>query len=105
MPQDLFHRVENPTTQTTEIAKMQEQSREIWGRPARGSGLPSVKAYPGTLPDRRGIEFTTDIEPKPNGAPNQAQWYLGLTPGVELREHNGEDFACISVTSFRNAQP
>ncbi len=105
MPQNLFHRVENPTTQTKEIASMQEQSREIWGRPARGSGQPSVKAYPGTLPNRRGVEFTTDIAPKQDSAPNEAKWYLEWTPGVQLRQRNGEDFACISVTSFRNAQP
>jgi hypothetical protein len=101
----LFHRVENTTTQTKEIAKMQEQSLEIWGRPAMGSGLPSVKAYPGNLPNRRGVEFTTDIEPKPDGAPNEARWYWEWTSGVQLRQRNGEDFACISVTSFRNAQP
>jgi hypothetical protein len=105
VPQDSFHRVENPTTQTKAIAKVQEYSREIWGRPARGSALPSVKAYPGTLCNRRGVEFTTDIEPKPDSAPNEARWYLEWTPGVQLRQKNGEDFACISVTSFRNAQP
>lgn len=104
MPQDLFYRVENPTTQTREIAEMQEQSREIWGRPARGSGQPSVKAYPGTLPNRRGVEFTTDLKPMPGSAPNEARWYWQWCPGVQLRHKNGEDFASISVTSFRNEQ-
>ena len=51
MPQNPFHRVENPTTQTKAIAKLQELSREIWGRPARGSGQPSVKAYPEACPN------------------------------------------------------
>lgn len=105
MPQDAFHRVENTTTQTTAIAKMQELSCEIWGRPARGSGQPSVKAYPGGLPDRRGVEFTTDIEPMPGSAPNEARWYWEWCPGVQLRQKDGVDFACIGVTSFENMQP
>ncbi len=105
MPRDPFHRVENPTTQTKAIAKLQELSREIWGRPARGSGQPSVKAYPGHLPKRRGVEFTTDIEPMPGSAPNEARWYWEWCPGVELRQKDGEDYACIGVTTFNNMQP
>ena len=105
MPQEPFHRVENSTTQTRAIARMQELSREIWGRPARGSGLPSVKAYPGSLPNRRGVEFMTDIEPMPGSAPNEARWYWEWCPGVELRQKNGEDYACIGVTTFSNMQP
>jgi hypothetical protein len=105
VPQDLFHRVENTTTQTKEIAAMQEMSREIWGRAARGSDKPSVKAYPGNLPNRRGVEFTTAIEPTSGCAPNEARWHWEWCPGVQLRQKDGEDFACISVTSFTNAQP
>jgi hypothetical protein len=105
VPQDPFHRVENPTTQTSEIAKMQEASREIWGLPARGSSQPSVKAYPGSLPDRRGVEFTTDIEPQPGSAPNEARWYWQWCTGVQLRQKDGKDYACITVTSFKNCQP
>lgn len=107
MPQDPFHRVENPTTQTKAIAKLQETSREIWGLPARGSGQPSVKAYPGPLTATKGpgIEFTTGIEPNPGSSPNQAMWYWEWTPGVQLRQKGGEDYACIAVTSFTNCQP
>ncbi len=105
MPQDPFHRVENTTTQTKAIAKMQEISGEIWGLPARGSGQPSVKAYPGCLPNRRGVEFTTDIEPTPGSAPNEARWHLEWCPGVQLRQQDGRDFACISAIRFKNAQP
>jgi hypothetical protein len=105
VPQNPFHRVENPTTQTKAIAKLQELSREIWGRPARGSGQPSVKAYPGSLPKRRGVEFTTSIEPMPGSAPNEARWYWEWCPGVELRQQNGQDYACVGVTSFNNMQP
>jgi hypothetical protein len=100
----LFHRVETKT-QTKETARLQEASREIWGRTAKWSFGPSVKAYPGNLPDRRGIEFTTDIEPNPNSAPNEARWYLNVTAGVVLRQANGEDFACIVAASVKNMQP
>lgn len=104
MPKDPFHRKETPS-QPREVALLQEQSREIWGRPARGSSIPSVKAYPGPLPPLRGIEFTTDIEPGKGSAPNEARWYWQWCPGVQLRDKDGEDFACITVTSFRNMQP
>jgi hypothetical protein len=104
VPYGPFHRVENPRTQTRAIARLQELSHEVWGRPARGSGLPSVKAYPGILPDRTGIEFDTDVKPRSGCAPNEARWYLELTPGVQLRQENHEDFACIAVTRFRNNQ-
>jgi hypothetical protein len=105
VPQDPFHRRENGTTQTTTVAKMQEASREIWGLPARGSAKPSVKAYPGKLPNCRGVEFTTDLEPQPGSAPNEARWYWQWTPGVQLRQKGGNDYACIGVTSFTNCQP
>ena len=105
MPQHPFHRVENPNTQTKVIARIQELSREVWGRPARGSGQPSVKAYPGSLPQRRGVEFTTAIEPMPGSAPNEARWYWEWCAGVELRQKSGEDYASIGVTTFHNMQP
>jgi hypothetical protein len=105
MPQEPFHRVENPTTQTKAIAKLQEISREIWGLAARGSGQPSVKAYPGPLPNRAGVEFTTDINPQPNSSPYEAHWYLDWCPGVRLRKKDGQDYACIGVTTFKNCQP
>jgi hypothetical protein len=107
VPQEPFHRVQNPTTQTTEIAKMQERSGELWGLPARGSGQPSVKAYPGplTADKGRGVEFTTDIEPMPGSAPNEARWYWEWCIGVQLRQKDGKDFACITWTSFKNMQP
>lgn len=105
VPQDPFHRVENPTTQTKEIAEMQMLSREIWGRAARGSAQPAAKAYPGKLPNRRGVEFTTEVEPMAGSAPNEARWYWEWCPGVQLRQQGGEDFACITVTSFKNMQP
>ena len=65
---------------------------------------PTVQAYAGPLVNLRGIEFTTDTELHPNGSPFEARWYLHRTPGVQLRCHEGEDFACI-LAVVKNCQP
>lgn len=71
-------------TQTSQDAKLQVRSGEIWGKEARYSSILSVKAYVGTL-NGRGIEFTTKIPPHPNQSPLEAHWYYPNTPGVMLR--------------------
>jgi hypothetical protein len=94
-----YHRIESPT-QTVEDAKLQETSNEIWGKPARGSDIPKVKAYVGALPpDKRGCEFTTDIQPDPNCPPGSAFW-SGFRLGVSLRE----DVAILKVLTIVNRQ-
>jgi hypothetical protein len=100
-----FHRVET-RFQTKEIARLLQLSGEIWGRTAKWSFGPSVKAYPAALRGgRRGIEFSTNTAPYPDGsAPNEIRWYLNLTPGVQLRKESGEDFACI-LADVNNMQP
>lgn len=104
MPLGPFHRVENGTTQTAQVALRQQESGEIWGRPHRGSNIPCVKAYPGELRNRRGVEFTTNAKPTHGSAPNEARWHLGFCIGVESRQKGGIDFACIRVTTFSNGQ-
>ena len=85
---------------------MQAASGEIWGRtPSNGGRWPTVQAYPYPLvADRRGIEFTTDTERHPNGSPYEIRWYLGITPGVQLRQKDAEDLACI-LADVDNRQP
>ena len=101
---DLFHRVETPRFQTPEVALLQEKSGEIWGRTAKWSHTPSVKAYTGLLLNRRGIEFTTETEPQfDRGSPYEVRWFLNDTPGVLLRCKDGEDFACV-VANIDNRQ-
>lgn len=100
---DRFHRIES-STQTEEIARLQVSTGEIWGTCGRYGYTITVKAYPGAISERRGVEFTTDIEPEPNaGAPNMARWYYPDTKGVEHRVKDGRDYACIfaSVTNFQ----
>lgn len=92
------------TTQTARIAVIQVRTGEIWGKTPRGGLYPTVQAYPGGLGGRRGIEFVTGIAPHSMSAPHEARWYYPLTPGVELRQSGGQDFACIKA-SVTNYQP
>jgi hypothetical protein len=99
-----FHRIESPT-QTTADADEQKKSGEIMGKPARGSGIPSVKAYRGKLSSRRGIEFDTSVAPTPgSGTPHEARWYDG-TPGVRSTQVSGIPHAAIQWTRFDHRQP
>jgi hypothetical protein len=62
----VYHRKES-RTQTPQVARLQEQSGEIWGSYNRDqmggcSPFPSVDAFVGPLVDpQRGIEFVTDV--------------------------------------------
>jgi hypothetical protein len=99
-----FNRLESKT-QTKETALKQEMSGEIWGRTPRGGLEPTVQAYAGGLKHgHRGIEFSTDISPHPNGSPLEARWYLTKTTGVLCRYEGGEEFACIRA-DVKNIQP
>ena len=101
---DDFYRRESPT-QTSKDAIAQKKSGEIWGRTPKNGMCPTVQAYGGSLKDgRRGINFSTSVKPNPSGSPFEARWYLELTPGVLLRQKDGEDFACIPAT-IANFQP
>ncbi len=100
-----FHRCESPT-QTREDALKQVSSGEIWGKAARYSGMPSVKAYTGSLQtSARGIEFVTSVAPDlRSSSPFEARWYHPQTPGVVLRTANAVDYAAIPA-KVENKQP
>ncbi len=100
-----YNRRESPS-QTRADAVRQQNSMEIWGQAARGSGLPSVKAYrEATAPlagnGGRGVLFNTNVPLAARGDPYQARWYDG-DPGV-MQKPNG--FVAISVTQLLNRQP
>ncbi len=100
-----FNRRENDKTQPKSLASVQVASGEVWGRTPRYGLEPAVQAYTGKLKNnRRGIEFTTLIDPHPDGSPFEVRWYLTATPGVEYRCKDGEDFACIKAV-VKNMQP
>ena len=92
-----FNRRENDNTQPKSLAPTQVATGEVWGRTRRNGFEPAVQAYAGKLKNRRGIDFTTLIDPHPDGSPLEVSWYLTATPGVEYRCKDGEDFACIKA--------
>lgn len=95
-----FHRLESPS-QSAGVARMQSDSREIWGRaPVYGDSAPAVQAYRGPLPEgRRGVEFWTDIEPKWHGTKVAMRaWYP--TQGVRVED----EFAKLEVVVTKNTQ-
>jgi hypothetical protein len=87
---------------------------EVWGTTSTfGNGFPTVRAFPGPLPDGAdGIEFTTDVPPTPGSStPHEVYWKLHqASPLVEERE--GGSFAAIKVkilkaryTTLKSLQP
>lgn len=109
----VFHRVKSPT-QTKEVALVQKQNLEIWGKVPRLNGLyPTVEAYIGPLPAdvSAGIQFTTDIPCDPGSRPGFARWqYQGpndKTTQVTINDidHEGQpietDFAVLKVSEVR----
>jgi hypothetical protein len=96
-----FNRRETPDIQTSELAKIQVASGEVWGLTPKNGGMePTVQAYAGRLkpPFPRGIEFTTEIAPHPNASPLEVRWYMTRTPGVQRRFKDGNEYACIIAT-------
>lgn len=95
----VYHRLETPT-QTSDEAKLQEQSQEIWGKVPRYGVHPAVQAYDGPLPKgKRGIEFRTDVPPDSTAHPSRREW-RGPRLGVRVEG----DFAKIRVVVTKNTQ-
>ena len=99
-----FNRRETARTQPKGLAPIQVASGEVWGRTPQNGFEPTVQAYAGKLQNCRGIDFTTLVDPHPDGSPFEARWYLTRTPGVDHRCKGGEDFACIKAI-VTNMQP
>jgi hypothetical protein len=90
-----YYRVASPT-QTPEDARLQRESAQIWGKPARGSQIPKVKAYVGRLPEgTAGVEFQTVVLPDAHCPPAQAYW-SGPRDGVEV--HDGCARIRVTIT-------
>jgi len=99
----IYHRLETPT-QTPADAERQERTGLVGGYPARGSSIPTVKAYSGPLPaERRGIEFSTTVRPAPGSVPGQPKWYPGQ-PGVGVIPGEHGPMAVIPAVILRNTQ-
>jgi RHS repeat-associated protein len=99
----IYHRLESPT-QTPADARRQERTGVIGGYAARGSAIPTVKAYNGPLPPgARGLEFSTTVPPAPGSVPGQPKWYPGQ-PGVGVIPGEKGPMAAIPATILRNTQ-
>lgn len=95
-----YHRIESPT-QSQITAEQQEHGGLICGKAARGSQIPSVKAYIGPLPvGTRGVEFVTVVRPHALTHPTLVQWYQN-DPGVI---DGNPGFVCIPVSITLNTQ-
>ncbi len=101
-----YHRLANPRTQTQKDAKMQNRTKEMWGRGNFGSMLPSVAAWLGPLAEtREGTEFSTAIPYARNGDPAWAIWYLpehGGHPDVNKREVGAHTYASVKIEPIKN---
>jgi WD40 repeat protein/HEAT repeat protein len=98
----VYHRLES-SSQTIEIAKLQEESLEIWGgvnKNHSGSEIPIVKAHKGFLPKgSRGIEFTTNIPPD-SGTPSTFAYWNGNREELTIKG----DMAILKVLTVNNFQ-
>jgi hypothetical protein len=95
-----YHRLESPT-QPASVAATQARDGEIFGKAARWSTIPAVKAYRGILPaGARGIEFLTPVPPCPDPHPTLVRWLID-TPGVRVV---ADGVVAIDAVITRNTQ-
>ncbi len=75
MRYSLHYRAGNPRTQTDEDARKIVESSVLRGYAPQGSDVPTVPAWPGTIPaGEYGLEFETDVSPDSRSAPGVPSW-------------------------------
>jgi hypothetical protein len=95
-----FHRLRNPTTQTTSTDQKLIDSGMLWGTTPRGGKGPTAQAYFGPLPPgSSGIEFVTPVRPHQANLPNGhgANWYFDDTAFTGKIVQNNTDYAIITI--------
>ena len=99
----VFHRRDNPETQTRANVDQIIRSGELWGKAPRngfGGFEPTVQAYEGPLPEGiNGFEFTTRVAPDSGGMPNGKWHWSG--DGLRTFEHEGHDMVSIPIENIR----
>ncbi|WP_050881224.1 hypothetical protein [Burkholderia pseudomallei] len=101
MSETIYHRLATGNkNQDFHTALDQVSSCEVWGAVSvYGSLFPTVRAFPGPLPDGKdGIEFSTSVPPS-RGSSTKTEVYWKLheeSPQVESSEDG--DFARIGAT-------
>jgi hypothetical protein len=100
--EESFYYRKKSSSQTSEVARMQIASNEMWGGPKRNyvsSDEPVVNAYVGKIPRKteKGIEFTTAIKPD-SYHPALAEWSIreGEREGVWVEDGYAKIKVCIT---------
>jgi len=82
----IFHRLNNNSTQTPEVSRLVQNSGELFGTPPRGSDLPTVQAFNGPLPpNASGFEFSTSAIGNIDNIAGTSTRFRPGDRGVELR--------------------
>ena len=101
MRYSLYHRAGNPRTQTDEDARRIVASSVLRGYAPQGSDIPTVQAWPGTIPaGEYGLEFETDVSPDPRSPPGVPIWRAG-SPGVRVGSDERGPYAEITIRITR----
>jgi hypothetical protein len=96
-----FHRLLAPGVQDSETVVRQILSGEVWGKPPSWGGSPTVKAYPGRLPDdASGIEFWAFQPPEHPYGP-RCYW---RTPGAYVTIDGKTEIARLAIAFVRITQ-
>lgn len=98
MRYSLHYRARNPRTQTDEDARKIVESSVLRGYAPQGSDVPTVPAWPGTIPaGEYGLEFETDVSPDSRSAPGVPIWGA-CSPGVRCLLPRRAGWLTIKVT-------
>ena len=101
MRYSLYYRAGNPRTQTDEDTRKIVASSVLRGYAPQGSDIPTVQAWPGTIPaGEYGLEFETDVSPDPRSSPGVPIWRAG-SPGVRVGSDERGPYAEITIRVTR----
>lgn len=97
----IYHRIDNPRTQTPEDVEKMRTSGQLWGKVPMGGTSPTVQAYEGPLPEGiDGFEFTTQVAPDKDsgsGQPGGQVRWSGEGEGMKAFESEGKDMVSIPI--------
>ena len=101
MRYSLYYRAGNPHTQSDEDARKIVESSVLRGHAPQGSDIPTVQAWPGTIPPGEyGLEFETDVSPDARSPPGVPIWRAG-SPGVTVGSDERGPYAEITIRVTR----
>ena len=102
MRYSLYYRASNPRTQTDEDTRKIVESSVLRGYASQGSDIPTVQAWPGTIPaGQYGLEFETDVSPDPRSPPGVPISGGPGSPGVRVGSDERGPYAEITIRVTR----